>query len=108
MKRCLVALFLFAAACGTPSRYDACTRVNASPRFTGYTVYSCPHPFLTMGEQDRGYTADARTGTGYGYGARYARAITDWSTREVLYWDRFPEALDHEALHVNHQIRDDR
>ncbi len=101
-------IVLLAAGCATPTRYDACSRVAADRRFEGYTVYSCPHPFLTMGEQDRGYAADARTGTGYGYGARYARGLTDWSTREVFVWDRYPEALDHEALHVNHQIADDR
>ncbi len=106
MKKLIFGL-LFLVGCATPTRYDACTQVNAGKRFDGYTVYSCPHPFLTMGYQDRGYAADSKT-TGYGYGANWKRGITDKSTHEVFFWDRFPESLDHEAQHVAGTIRDDQ
>ena len=100
----VLGFFLVGCAHNPFSATYGCTQVEpAETGFAGWTVMSCPHPFADPNPRTEACGALAsRTGAPYGGDLQcgWTRAITVRDERLVLFWDRYPEALEHELKHV--------
>ena len=94
MNRYLAASLVVLSGCASlPQRTDGCTRVQDPRAPAGFTVYSCPHPFM-VAVLDWGGSPSGVTTT------KMASGITNCADRVIAFYEVYPEVLAHEYRHA--------
>lgn len=115
MRRSLLAAALLFTGCATTFSAgghvtDGCTQY-IDPRVPEYKVYGCLRPFPSQQRALKGENCSWevyawRGAHGPTVGCGWTAGFTDKQSREIFFYEVFPEALDHEILHAKGLIDD--
>jgi len=89
---------------------DGCREVR-DPRVPDYRVYACLRPFPSQQRALKGVDCSWdvyswRSAHGPTVPCGWTKGFTDKGTKEIFFYEVFPEALDHEVLHARGEISD--
>jgi hypothetical protein len=102
MNRYLAASLVVLSGCAatTLQGTGGCERVRDPLAPAGFTVYSCPHPFIVPALE---FSSSSPSGYGSNGGVsttKLAKGVTNCVDQTIKFWDRYVEILPHEYSHA--------